>query len=49
MAGPGYKYELPRNIERYLAALSKLYGKEGERQLQQIIVNAQTPSYRAAS
>src|SRR5258708_2099253 len=42
MAAPKYKYELPRNIERYLAALSKLYGKEDERQLQQIIVNAQT-------
>jgi hypothetical protein len=36
------KYELPRNVERYLAALSRLYGREGERQLQEIIVNAQT-------
>ncbi|MFN0044180.1 MAG: toll/interleukin-1 receptor domain-containing protein [Alphaproteobacteria bacterium] len=42
MTGPEYKFELPRNIERYLATLSKLYGREGERQLQEIIVNAQT-------
>jgi hypothetical protein len=37
-----YKFELARDIERYLAALSKLYGHEGERLLQQIIVNANT-------
>ena len=42
MAEHDYKLELPRNIERYVAALSKLYGQEGERLLQQIIVNAQT-------
>lgn len=42
MAEHNYKFELPRNIERYLAALSKLYGQEGERQLQAIIVNAKT-------
>jgi hypothetical protein len=36
-----HKFDLPRNIERYLAALSKLYGQEGERLLQKIIVNAQ--------
>ncbi|ACB73824.1 toll/interleukin-1 receptor domain-containing protein [Opitutus terrae] len=36
------KFELPRNVERYLAALSKLYAREGERQLQEIVVNAQT-------
>ncbi len=35
-------FELPKNIERYLAALSKLYGAEGDRQLQEIIVNART-------
>ena len=35
-----YKFELPRNIERYLAALATLYGHEGERLLQQVIVNA---------
>jgi len=42
MAETKPKFELPADIERYLAALSKLYGQEGERQLQQIIVNAQT-------
>jgi hypothetical protein len=42
MTGQEYKFELPRNIERYLAALSKLYGHRGERLLQEIIVNAQT-------
>lgn len=35
------KYELPRHIERYLAALSKLYAQDGNRLLQEIIVNAQ--------
>jgi hypothetical protein len=34
-------FELPKKIERYLAALSKLYGQEGKRQAQEIIVNAQ--------
>ena len=34
-------FELPRNIERYLAALSKLYAQEGKRQLQELIVNSQ--------
>ncbi len=33
-------YELPKNVERYLAALSELYGHEGKRQLQELIVNA---------
>src|SRR6185312_5090027 len=37
----GSKFELPKNIERYIASLSKLYGQEGERLLQQILVNAQ--------
>ena len=35
------KFELPRNIERYLAALSKLYEQEGKRQLQELLVNSQ--------
>lgn len=34
-------FELAANIERYLAALSKLYAQEGKRHLQEIIVNAQ--------
>jgi len=33
--------ELPRNIEHYLAALSKIYAQEGNEQLQKIIVNSQ--------
>lgn len=36
------KFELPETIDRHLAALSKLYAHEGKRQLQEIIVNAQT-------
>lgn len=35
-------FELPKTMERHLAALSKLYAQEGKRQLQEIIVNAQT-------
>ncbi len=37
-----FEFELPKNIERYLAALSKLYAQDGKRELQEIIVNAQT-------
>lgn len=33
-------YELPASIERYLAALSKLYAQKGQRQKQEIIVNS---------
>ena len=36
------KHELPQNIERYLAALSRLYAQDGKRALQELIVNAQT-------
>lgn len=35
------KYELPKNIEHYLATLSKLYAHDGDKQFQEIIVNAQ--------
>jgi hypothetical protein len=35
-------FELPKTIDRHLAALSKLYALEGKRQLQELIVNAQT-------
>lgn len=38
----GDKHELPKNIERYLAALSRLYAQDGHRALQEIVVNAQT-------
>jgi hypothetical protein len=33
-------FELPRNIDRYLSALSKLYQQDGNRRLQELIVNA---------
>lgn len=35
------RFELPKNIERYLAMLSRVYAREGQRQLQEIIVNSQ--------
>lgn len=34
--------ELPKRLENYLGALSKLYAQEGNREFQEIIVNAQT-------
>jgi len=36
-----YKFELSKNIEQYLSTLSKMYGLDGNRRLQEIIVNAQ--------
>lgn len=35
------KFELPKQVERYLAAASRLYAQQSERQLQEIVVNAQ--------
>jgi hypothetical protein len=35
------KFELPKNIERYLSAISKLYAQQGKKQHQAIIVNSQ--------
>jgi hypothetical protein len=35
------EHKLPKNIERYLAALSRLYAQDGQRELQEIVVNAQ--------
>ena len=35
-------YQLPQRVERYLAALSKIYARDGNRELQELIVNAQT-------
>jgi len=35
------QFVLPKAIEHHLATLSKLYEREGERQKQAIIVNAQ--------
>lgn len=40
-------FELPKNIERYLAALSRLYGKENKKQMQEIIVNSQVRVHEA--
>lgn len=40
MSKPGTKFELPRTMERYLAALSKLYGQKGDAQRQKLIVNS---------
>jgi len=34
-------FGIPKNIEHYLAVLSKLYAQDGKRQFQEIIVNAQ--------
>jgi len=42
MNGEESRFEIPKNIERYLAALSRMYDREGQRQLQEIIVNSQT-------
>ncbi len=42
MSKEASKFELPKSIDRHLAALSKLYAQEGKRPLQELIVNAQT-------
>ena len=42
MSKEANKFELPKKIDWHLGALSKLYAQEGKRQLQEIIVNAQT-------
>src|ERR1700733_12810682 len=39
--GDSPKFQLSKHIERYVAALSKLYAQDGERLLQEILVNAQ--------
>ncbi len=36
------RFQIPRNIERYLAAQSKLYAHEQNRQLQEILVNSRS-------
>ncbi len=41
MAEHPSNFDLPKNIERYLGALSKLYERQGNRQLQEILVNGQ--------
>lgn len=42
MSKEASNFELPKNIDRFLAALSKLYSQEGKRPLQELIVNAKT-------
>lgn len=42
-------YQLPKTIERYLAALSKLYELDGNRELQELIVNAQVRVHENSS
>jgi TIR domain len=42
MNGEEPQFEIPKNIDRYLAAMSRMYEREGQRQLQEIIVNSQT-------
>jgi hypothetical protein len=37
----GESYELPKRVEHYVAALSRLYAQDGNRSLQEILVNAQ--------
>jgi hypothetical protein len=34
-------YGLPKKIEHYIAALSRIYAQDGRRLLQEILVNAQ--------
>ena len=41
MSKKATNFELPKAIASYLAALSKFYAQEGNRQLQELIVNAQ--------
>jgi len=41
MSSDGPHFELPKKVEHFLAALSRLYAQEGKKQLQTIIVNSQ--------
>jgi hypothetical protein len=49
VSGQDSRFELPENIERYLAMLSTVYAQEGQRQLQEIIVNSQPRVHEAWS
>ena len=42
MSAQSSNCDLPKHIDRFLATISKLYAQEGNRQLQEVIVNAQT-------
>ena len=46
---PDSQFALARDIDRYLAAVSKMYAHEGDRQLQEIVVNAQPRVHEAWS
>jgi hypothetical protein len=39
-------FQIPAKLDRHLAALSKVYGKEGKRTKQEILVNAQAESMK---
>ena len=41
MSTNDFQFDLPKNIERYLAALSKLYAQQGSKKEQEILVNSQ--------
>jgi hypothetical protein len=43
------KFELPRRLDHYLAALSKLYAEEGQGQKQEILVNSRLRVHEAWS
>lgn len=40
MSNESIQFELPKNIDHFLAALSKLYAQDGKRLLQELIVNS---------
>ncbi len=40
MNGEESQFEIPRNIDRYVAMLSRVYEREGQRQLQELLVNS---------
>jgi len=42
-------FELPKNINRYFASLSRFYAQEGKRLLQEILVNSQVRIHEARS
>lgn len=41
MSSDKQKFELPPKLEHYLAVLSKLYAREGQKQKQEVLVNSQ--------
>jgi hypothetical protein len=49
MSNDATTFELPKSVDHYLAALSKLYAQEGKRFLQELVVNAQARIHEAWS